>query len=158
MIAHLTALLAIHTRRYVGRAARPLRRSRVRHQEPAGTQPGAPVTRPVRQGHGHPAGGCGRAGDRRRLDRQGETPPRAEPARPRHRLRALPARCPGSPVRLLRLVRPERRHPRTAQPRTDHLPVGGRDHLRGPDRRHERDLREPEPARQARSPPGVRIP
>ena len=35
---------------------------------------------------GHPAGGPGRAGDRRRLDRQGETPPRAEPARPRHRL------------------------------------------------------------------------
>ena len=41
---------------------------------------------------------------------------------------------------------------------TDGIPVGGRDRLRGPDRRHERHLREPEPARQARSPPGIRIP
>ena len=36
--------------------------------------------------------------------------------------------------------------------------MGGRDRLRGPDRRHERHLREPEPARQTRSPPGLRIP
>jgi hypothetical protein len=32
--------------------------------------------------HGHPGQRPGRAGDRRRLDRQGETPLRAEPARP----------------------------------------------------------------------------
>ena len=33
-----------------------VRRSRVRHQEPAGAEPGAPVARPVRQGHRRPAG------------------------------------------------------------------------------------------------------
>ena len=48
------------------------------------------------------------------------------------------ARRPGPALRLLRLVRLQRRHPRAAQPRPDHLPVGGRDRLRGPDRRHER--------------------
>jgi hypothetical protein len=53
------------------RAPRPARRPRVRHQEPAGPQPGAPITRPVRHGHRHPAAGSGRAGDRHRLDRQG---------------------------------------------------------------------------------------
>ena len=100
----------------------------------------------------------GRAGDRRRLDRQGKTPPRAEPARPRHRLRPVRAQCPGPAVRLLRLVRPQRRHPRAAQPGQDDLPVGRPDRLRGPDRRHERHLRKPEPARQARSPPGIRLP
>jgi len=36
------------------RAARPVRRPGVQGQEPAGAQPGAPVTGPVRQGHGHP--------------------------------------------------------------------------------------------------------
>ena len=77
----------------------------------------------------------GRAGDRRRLDRQGETPPRAEPARPRHRLAPVRAQRPGPALRLLRLVRPERRHPRAGQPRQDDIPVGGRDRLRGPDRR-----------------------
>ena len=41
---------------------------------------------------------------------------------------------------------------------TDDLPVGRPDRLRRPDRRHERHLREPEPARQARSPPGIRLP
>ena len=56
----------------------------------------------------------GRAGDRRRLDRQGETPPRAEPARPRHRLGPVRARRPGPALRLLRLVRLQRRHPRAA--------------------------------------------
>ena len=107
---------------------------------------------------GHPGQRPGRAGDRRRLDRQGETPPRAEPARPRHRLRAVRAQRPGPALRLLRLVRPERRHPRAGQPRPDDFPVGGPDRLRGPDRDHERDLREPEPARQTRGPPGIRIP
>ena len=100
----------------------------------------------------------GRAGDRRRLDRQGETPPRAEPARPRHRLGPVRAQRPGPALRLLRLVRLQRRHPRAGQPGQDGLPVGGRDRLRGPDRRHERHLRKPEPARQARSPPGIRLP
>ena len=103
-------------------------------------------------------GRSGRAGGRRRLDRQGETPPRAEPARPRHRLGPVRARRPGPALRLLRLVRLQRRHPRTGQPRPDDFPVGGRDRLRGPDRHHERHLREPEPARQARGPPGIRIP
>ena len=110
----------------------------VRHQEPAGTQPGAPLTRPVRQGHRRPAGRSGRAGDRRRLDRQGETPARAEPARPRHRLGPVRAQHPGPALRLLRLVRPEPRHRRAGQPGQDGLPVGGRDRLRGADRRHER--------------------
>ena len=100
----------------------------------------------------------GRAGDRRRLDRQGETPPRPEPARPRHRLRAVRAQRPGPALRLLRLVRLQRRHSRAGQPRPDDFPLGGPDHLRRPDRGHERDLRKPEPARQARSPPGIRIP
>ena len=49
-------------------------------------EPGAPVTGPVQQGHDRPGQRSGRAGDRRGLDRQGETPPRPEPARPRHRL------------------------------------------------------------------------
>ena len=53
----------------------------------------------------------GRAGDRRRLDRQGKTPPRAEPARPRHRLGPVRAQRPGPALRLLRLVRLQRRHP-----------------------------------------------
>jgi len=48
------------------------------------------------------------AGDRRGLDRQGETPSRPEPARPRHRLGPVRARCPRPALRLLRLVRPER--------------------------------------------------
>ena len=107
---------------------------------------------------GHPAGGPGRAGDRRRLDRQGETPRRPEPARPRHRLDPVRAQRPGPALRLLRLVRLQRRHPRAGQPRQDGIPLGGRDRLRGPDRRHERRLREPEPARQTRSPPGIRVP
>ena len=82
--------------------------------------------------------GPGRAGDRRRLDRQGETPRRAEPARPRHRLCPVRAPRPRPALRLLRLVRPQRRHPRAGQPGPDDLPVGRPDHLRGPDRRHER--------------------
>jgi hypothetical protein len=48
--------------------------------------------------------------------------------------------------------------PSCCQPGQDDIPVGGRDRLRGPDRGHERHLREPEPARQARSPPGIRVP
>ena len=48
------------------------------------------------------------AGDRRRLDRQGETPPCAEPARPRHRLGPVRAQRPGPALRLLRLVRLQR--------------------------------------------------
>jgi hypothetical protein len=61
-------------------------------------------------------------------------------------------------VRLLGLVRAERGHPRAAQPRTHHLPLGRRDRRRGPDRRHQRHLREPQQARQARGPPRLRIP
>ena len=90
-VVHLAVKMTGDVRRRVVRGKygrRGVRRPRVRHQEPAGTEPGAPVTPPVRQGHRHPAGGPGRAGDRRRLDREGETPPRAEPARPRHRLHA----------------------------------------------------------------------
>ena len=60
--------------------------------------------------------------------------------------------------RLLPLVRPERRHSRDLVPGQDDLPVGGRDRLRDPDRSHERHLRKPEPARQTRSPPGIRLP
>ena len=52
----------------------------------------------------------------------------------------------------------QRRHPRAGQPGQDGLPVGRPDRLRRPDRHHERHLREPEPARQARSPPGLRLP
>ena len=52
----------------------------------------------------------------------------------------------------------KRRHPRAGQPRPDDLPLAGPDHLRGPDRDHERHLRKPEPARQTRSPPGLRVP
>ena len=69
---------------------------------------------------------------------QGETPPRPEPARPHHRLGPVPAQRPGPALRLLRLVRLQRRHPRAGQPRPDGIPLGGRDRLRGPDRRHER--------------------
>ena len=36
--------------------------------------------------------------------------------------------------------------------------MGKRDRRRGPDRNHEFRFREPEPARQARSPPGIRVP
>ena len=107
---------------------------------------------------GHPGQRSGRAGDRRGLDRQGETPPRPEPARPRHRLGPVRARRPRPALRLLRLVRAERRHPRAAVPGQDGIPVGERDHRRGPDRNHEFRFRKPEPARQARSPPGIRIP
>ena len=96
--------------------------------------------RPVRHDRPDPAGRPGWAGDRRSLDRQGKTPPRAEPARPRHRLGPVPAQRPGPALRLLRLVRAERRHPRAGQPRPDDFPVGRPDRLRGPDRRHERDL------------------
>ncbi|MGD0068270.1 MAG: transposase [Streptosporangiaceae bacterium] len=70
--------------------------------------------RPVRQDRQHPAGGSGRAGDRRRLDREGETPPRPEPARPRHRLGPVRAGRPG-PAQ----AGPHRLHPRPpAQSRT----------------------------------------
>ena len=48
--------------------------------------------------------------------------------------------------------------PELRQPGHHDLPVGRPDRLRRPDRRHERHLREPEPARQARSPPGIRLP
>jgi len=88
---------------------------------------------------------------------KGETPPRPEPARPHHRLKPVRAQRPGPALRLLRLVRPKRRHPRAAQPRPDDIPVAGPDHLRGPDRDHERHLRKPEPARETGGPPGIRI-
>jgi Transposase len=42
----------------------------------------------------HPERRSGRAGDRRRLDRQGEAPPRPEPAGPHHRLGPGRARGP----------------------------------------------------------------
>ena len=64
----------------------------------------------------------------------------------------------GPAVRLLRLVRPERRHPRAAFPGQDGIPVGRRDRRCGPDRDHEFRFREPEPAHQARSPLGLRLP
>ena len=79
-----------------------------------------------------------RAADRRRLDRQGETAARPEPARPHHRIDPLRAPGPGQAVRVLRLVRPERRHPRARFPRPDHIPVAEPDRLRGAVRRHER--------------------
>ncbi len=41
-----------------------------------------------------------------------------------HRLGPVRAQRPGPPVRLLRLVRPERRHPRAGQPRPNDFPVG----------------------------------
>jgi hypothetical protein len=53
---------------------------------------------------------------------------------------------------------PERRLSRTAQPGQDHIPLRTADHLLGPGRRHERRLRKPQPARQARSAPGIRLP
>ena len=68
------------------------------------------------------------------------------------------AQRPRPALRLLRLVRLQRRHPRAGQPGPDGIPLGGGDRLRGPDRRHERHLREPEPARQARGPPRLRLP
>jgi hypothetical protein len=46
------------------------------------------------------------AGDRRCLDREGKTPPRAEPAGTHHRLCPVRARRPRPAGRLLRLVRP----------------------------------------------------
>ena len=46
-------------------------------------------------------GRAGRAGDRRRLDREGETPRRAEPAGAGHRLHPVRARRPGPALRLL---------------------------------------------------------
>ena len=102
--------------------------------------------------------GRGRAGDRHRLDREGKAPRRAEPARPHHRDHPVRAAGPGQAVRLLRLVRPERRHPRAAQPRQDDLTVGERDRGRGPHRRQQRHRREPEPARETRGPPRLRVP
>jgi hypothetical protein len=89
--------------------------------------------------------------DRRRLDRQGKAPRRAEPAGARDRLR--PVRPPGAapPLRLLRLVRPARRHPRAHHAGQDHIPVGGRDHRGGDHRDHQRHLRKPEPPRQTLS-------
>jgi transposase len=63
---------------------------------------------PVRQGDGRPGQRSGWAGDRRGLDRQGETPPRPEPTRPRHRLGPVRPQRPGQALCLLRLVRPER--------------------------------------------------
>ena len=92
------------------------------------------------------------------LDREGETARRAEPPRPRHRVRPVRAAGTGPPVRLLRLVRAERGHPRAPQPRAHHLPMGRRDRRSRPDRRHQRDLRKPQPARQARGPHGIRVP
>jgi transposase len=82
----------------------------------------------------------------------------AEPPRPRHRQHAVRAAGPGPAVRLLRLVRAERGHPRAHQPRGHHLPLGKRDRHRDPDRRDQRTLREPEPDRQARGPHGLRVP
>jgi len=66
------------------------------------------LTGPVREGHRDPGQRSGRAGDHCRLDRQGETPPRPEPAHPRHRLGPVRAQRPGPALRLLRLVRPQR--------------------------------------------------
>ena len=48
------------------------------------------------------------------------------------------ARRPRPAVRVLRLVRAERRHPRADQPGQDDIPVGRRDRLRGLDRGDER--------------------
>jgi hypothetical protein len=64
----------------------------------------------------------------------------------------------GPALRLLRLVRRPRGHPRAHHARHDDLPVGGRDRHRRPDRRHQRDLREPQPPRETRGPPRLRLP
>ena len=72
------------------RPPRQGRRPRVRHQAPAGEEPGEPVTGTIREDHRDPGRHRPRPAHRPGLDRQGETPPRAEPPRPRHRL-ASPA-------------------------------------------------------------------
>ena len=78
--------------------------------------------------------------------------------RPRHRLGPVRARRPRPALCLLRLVRAERRHPRAAVPGQDGIPVAneivaalltGITNFR---------FRKPEPARQTRSPPGIRVP
>ena len=48
--------------------------------------------------------------------------------------------------------------PELLVPGQDGIEVGERDHRRGPDRNHEFRFGEPEPAREARSPPGLRVP
>ena len=69
--------------------------------------------------------------------------------------RSQPVRTAGKgpALRLLRLVRPERGHPRAPHARHDDLPLAGADRHRRPYRRHQRHLREPQPHRQARGPP-----
>jgi transposase len=99
-------------------------------------------------------GAAGRPG----LDRQGETPRCPEPARPRHRLRSLRAAGPRQALRLLRLVRAERAGHRADHPRPHDLPLGRRDRHRHPHRGDQRPLRKPQPHRQARSPPRLRLP
>lgn len=64
----------------------------------------------------------------------------------------------GPALFLLRLVRPEPGGHRADYARPHHLPLGGRDRHRRPDRRDERPLRKPQPHRQARSPPSLRLP
>jgi len=86
----------------------------------------------------HPGPGPVRAGDRRRLDRQGKAARRAELAGPGDRVRAVRAPGAGPALLLLRLVRPARRHPRAPHPRQDHIPLGGPDHRRGDHRHHQR--------------------
>jgi transposase len=71
---------------------------------------------------------------------------------------ALRAAGEGPALRLLRLVRRPRGHPRAHHARHDDLPVGGPDRHRRPDRRHQRHLRKLQPPRQTRGPPRPRLP
>ena len=56
-----------------------------------------------------------------------------------------------------RQERLNRQAPAGGQPRQDHSPLGGPDHLRGRDRRDERGFGEPEPARQTRGKARIRV-
>ena len=106
------------------RAAGKGRRPRVRAQGPAQPQPGEPVPGPVRQGHRDPGRRRARPADRDRLDREGEAARRPEPAREIQQVTAVRAAGPRPALRLLRLVRPERGHPRARHASPRRSPAG----------------------------------
>ena len=138
------------------RAPGPVRRSRIRHQEPAGPNlehlsPGqfakaARVLQADPAGQEIAAAWIGKEKLRHALNLRARVTGSVPCERNvRDRLFAFTTRAPAMTTSPSWSASPGR------------IPVGERDRPRGPDRRHERHLRKPEPARQARSPPGLRI-
>ena len=101
-------------------------------------KPGEPVPGRFREDNRRPRRQRGGATGRPGLDREGKTPQRPQAPRPRHRQHAMRAAGPRQAVRLLRLVRTARGHPRTGHPREDHRPLGKRDRHRRDHRCHQR--------------------